>query len=238
MSTIEYNKRWYEANKQKVALWHKNKRKSKIKNGICVKCDNKAANGKTRCEQCAVLHNAQAKIHHKANSDRLVKSHKDYINKKKENGMCARCSNKAAHGKTCCTRCSKLYTQATIKVVNKRKKAGCCRQCGSKLKSRLFFACDECRNKYSNLQKEARKRLKQTCLDKYGNKCECCGIFHIKFLTFDHVNNDSKVNGKRLKGNDFLKWIIKNNFPSTIRILCWNCNSGRAQNNGICPHKE
>jgi hypothetical protein len=30
----------------------------------------------------------------------------------------------------------------------------------------------------------------------------------------------------------------KNNFPRGYRILCYNCNCGRALNNGICPHKD
>ncbi len=40
------------------------------------------------------------------------------------------------------------------------------------------------------------------------------------------------------KKDSLYRWIIKNNFPEEFQILCFNCNSGRHINGGICPHEE
>jgi hypothetical protein len=31
---------------------------------------------------------------------------------------------------------------------------------------------------------------------------------------------------------------VKHNFPPGFRLLCSNCNFGRARNHGVCPHQE
>jgi hypothetical protein len=68
-------------------------------------------------------------------------------------------------------------------------------------------------------------------------KCACCGESNIKFLTIDHINNDGnemrKIHGV---GYKFLKWLEKMNYPDGFQILCMNCNWGKSQNNGVCPH--
>ena len=33
-------------------------------------------------------------------------------------------------------------------------------------------------------------------------------------------------------------WLIRNNYPEGFQVLCYNCNLGKAHNNGICPHKK
>ena len=77
--------------------------------------------------------------------------------------------------------------------------------------------------------------------DEYGNECSCCGERNQLFLTLDHVNNDGKKHkdktGRRLSGNRLYDWIIINNFPDIIQLLCYNCNMGKARNKGICPHQ-
>lgn len=88
------------------------------------------------------------------------------------------------------------------------------------------------------------KRLKDMCYKAYGGyKCACCNITEPSFLTFDHIRNDgAKFRAQEPsggKGAALYRWIIKNNFPiDMFQVLCWNCNSGRALNNGICPHKK
>lgn len=81
----------------------------------------------------------------------------------------------------------------------------------------------------------------------YGDQCACCGETNPLFLTIDHVNNDGWKDRPRNKngnysdrlfsGHKYLK-IIRENFPDYLQLLCWNCNCGRARNNGICPHKK
>ena len=87
-------------------------------------------------------------------------------------------------------------------------------------------------------QTDLRNKYRNTILDTYGPICSCCGESNRKFLTIDHVNNDGYLERKKHSGLSLYPRIIREGFPDTIRILCWNCNTGRYHNGGICPHKE
>lgn len=86
--------------------------------------------------------------------------------------------------------------------------------------------------------KDYRQEQKQIVYDHYGNKCACCGESNQKFLSIDHVNNDGhkERKGKGGSSDRIIRNIIKTNFPDTYQILCFNCNLGKARNNGVCPH--
>jgi hypothetical protein len=86
--------------------------------------------------------------------------------------------------------------------------------------------------------RDIRLKTKKIVFEHYGNKCACCGEDNIKFLSIDHVNNDGYKERKGKGGSsDFIhRKIIKNNFPDTYQLLCFNCNLGKARNNGVCPH--
>lgn len=75
-------------------------------------------------------------------------------------------------------------------------------------------------------------KLREEVLRLYGHACECCGESNLKFLTFDHPLNDGKA--ARHYSKNLLR--LRRDRPQNIRILCWNCNSGRQMNGGICPH--
>ena len=89
-----------------------------------------------------------------------------------------------------------------------------------------------------------RQRLTEQILDHYGRVCVCCGETIPEFLTIDHINDDGYTHRKNLNGGtkkggnqELLRWIIRNNYPDTIRVLCWNCNCGRARTQTKeCPH--
>lgn len=95
-----------------------------------------------------------------------------------------------------------------------------------------------CRQRAKLLTKKHRKEV----LDHYGNKCNCCGETEQDFLTIDHINNNGakhRIEIKNSGGRQFYAWIIRNNFPKDLQILCWNCNCGK-QYYGLgiqCPHK-
>lgn len=95
------------------------------------------------------------------------------------------------------------------------------------------------KQKSNKRNRERGQELKLIVYNHYNNKCQCCGESVEDFLTIDHINNDG--NQQRLKINSglpFYKWIIKNNFPDDLRILCFNCNYGRKKNKGkLCPHR-
>ena len=81
----------------------------------------------------------------------------------------------------------------------------------------------------------ARKALKEKVLVHYGYKCNCgcgCQVANSNHLTIDHINNDGHIHRKQLGtkirgGQAFYRWIVKNNFPKDLQILCWNCNCAK-----------
>lgn len=87
-----------------------------------------------------------------------------------------------------------------------------------------------------------RDKAKRECFEAYGNKCVCCGESNHGFLTIDHINNDGfkEKNGNRSRkrgGFIFCAWLRKQGWPKEFRLLCWNCNSGRAYTEDKqCPH--
>ena len=95
------------------------------------------------------------------------------------------------------------------------------------------------------LKKKRRKQIRMEVLIHYGGnppKCACrgCNEYHIEFLCIDHI--DGKGNEHRRKigvvgGTEFYRWLIKNNFPKGLRVLCYNCNHSQADY-GYCPHQR
>ncbi len=75
-----------------------------------------------------------------------------------------------------------------------------------------------------------------------GYVCKCCGETEPKFMTLDHVLNNGAAH-RRTMGNQnsarapVFKWLRDHGYPPGFQVLCWNCNSGRHFNGGICPHK-
>lgn len=92
------------------------------------------------------------------------------------------------------------------------------------------------------LQKYARDayaKLKKQVYDHYENICACCGETEEKFLTIEHKNGNGTQHRVQVGGGGerMYRWIVKNDYPPDIELLCANCNLGKYRNNGICPHK-
>lgn len=94
-----------------------------------------------------------------------------------------------------------------------------------------------------------RDELRLEVFNAYGGAvCQCCGEQELMFLTLDHANNDGAAirkaleakKGRKLKNLDMYQILKVDGFPQDrgIRVMCWNCNCGRARNGGICPHEE
>lgn len=125
-----------------------------------------------------------------------------------------------------------------------------CRKCGITKPLELFpfnhkgnswrrYRCADCCYERT-ARNEMRQEMWRQVREGYGNQCACCGQTEPLFLTIDHVNNDGaqmRRNGTHpANGYLFNVWIIENNFPPMLRLLCANCNFGRQRNGGICPH--
>lgn len=79
-------------------------------------------------------------------------------------------------------------------------------------------------------------------LTHYGGNpphCSCCHESNIKFLTLDHREGGGHEHVRQTggRGHKLYRWIEKNGYPPIFQVLCFNCNCGRALNNGVCPHK-
>lgn len=71
-------------------------------------------------------------------------------------------------------------------------------------------------------------------------KCACCGETILEFLCLDHTNGGGNKHRKTLgdpSGTSIYQWIIKNNFPTGFRVLCYNCNNAYGHY-GKCPHQK
>lgn len=82
--------------------------------------------------------------------------------------------------------------------------------------------------------------LKESILDHYSGgtaRCACCRMSGYRFLAIDHINGDGPADRKKIgQGPVFWRWIIRNNYPDHLRVLCHNCNSARGYY-GKCPHE-
>jgi DNA polymerase I-like protein with 3'-5' exonuclease and polymerase domains len=93
-----------------------------------------------------------------------------------------------------------------------------------------------------------RDKIKEQVFDMLGRVCVCCGEDNTIFLTLDHRNNDgaehrrelnSSGNPRQTSGDRVWRWLVKN--PDQIdrlQMLCYNCNCGKKDNGGVCPHKD
>ena len=98
------------------------------------------------------------------------------------------------------------------------------------------------RSKQSNTKKAAicrrvRAKKKEKVLNHYGHACACCGITDSDLLGFDHINGKGRKHREEI-GCDFISWVIENDFPKDLQLMCFNCNSGKEINGGTCPHES
>jgi len=73
-----------------------------------------------------------------------------------------------------------------------------------------------------NMQRRS-DRLILTAQAGYGGKCLFCEENRSEALVFHHVNEDGNEHRKEYTNNKFYQWIIENNFPNDIILLCANC---------------
>jgi len=93
------------------------------------------------------------------------------------------------------------------------------------------------------MRKSIYEKTKKMVLYYYGKgrlQCVCCGESNYPMLTLDHIQNNGNKERKivRRTGHNMYRYLIKMKFPEGYQTLCFNCNSGKQINGGICPHKE
>lgn len=73
-------------------------------------------------------------------------------------------------------------------------------------------------------------------VQKYGGKCVCCGETNHMFLSIDHINGGGREEARLMGTEGIKKMMLEKDMSATHRILCFNCNMGRARQSGVCPH--
>ena len=66
--------------------------------------------------------------------------------------------------------------------------------------------------------------------------CRCCGETELAFLTLDHIANDGAAHRRATRATNLSALLKRQGWPKGFRVLCCNCNFGRARNGGVCPH--
>ena len=127
-----------------------------------------------------------------------------------------------------------------------RKEKGWCTLCGVKPHAKGIERCTECSASEAARLRAYYKKIRFICINHYSkgtNKCACpnCPETNPNFLTIDHINGGGtkhrkEIDPKQPVGNRFYRWLIQHNFPEGYRVLCWNCNCGKASY-GVCPHE-
>ncbi len=112
-----------------------------------------------------------------------------------------------------------------------------------KVRDRILLNPEEKRLKRNRSAKEYAIRTKLLVMNHYSEgklECSCCKENNYLFLTIDHINGGGNIHRKKechRGSHQTYQWIKNNSFPEGFQVLCWNCNSGRSLNKGICPHK-
>lgn len=156
-------------------------------------------------------------------------------------GLCKCGRGQPVEGKKRCAECVKRDFEWRKKRTELAREKGFCTRCCIRPKVDDQQHCLECRERDNATKRKIYQNNKALVYKQYGNKCRCCGEDEQKFLQLDHVNNDGASHRREIglrSGSLFHKWVIENNFPDNLQLLCANCNQGKLLNNGVCPHQE
>jgi hypothetical protein len=206
---------------------------------ICVECRRKDAN--TRRKQDP----EKQKLRFKKLMDRL-----------KAEGICNKCCKNKVCEENCrlCSECREKELARRNRITQECKAKGICTSCWKNPMMEGYSQCEKCHLydkkkglKYKDKKilygRKYNKDIKIEIINRYGGKCNCCGINVLDFLAIDHINNDGAKHRKALNnknkgsGYHFYRWLKQNNFPSGFQVLCHNCNWSKHINHGKCIHQ-
>jgi len=143
-----------------------------------------------------------------------------------------------------CAKCKQVLPLSNFGTYKgKNRKPGAlraeCKKCNAKRHNLYYHSNEKYRLNASESTKKSYQKLRDNTLNYYGAKCNCCGETNKFFLTFHHINGGGSRHRKEIGsgGRTLVQWIVNNNYPNTIEILCFNCNCADGFY-GECPHKE
>ena len=161
-------------------------------------------------------------------------------------GLCIKCGKTPIPGQQLCKKCAALNCASHARRRKRLIAKGVCIYCGKNKALESRRHCGDCATKTSISKIRGRRRLKIRLMTYYcggAPHCMCpkCDEVILEFLTIDHMNNDGKHHrnkqiGVVSGGYKFYLWLNRNGCPPGFQVLCFNCNSGRHINGGVCPH--
>jgi len=94
------------------------------------------------------------------------------------------------------------------------------------------------RSAYNARSRDYLRRLRLAAYAALGGKCACCGESERAFLEIDHVlgNGQQHRNTAGFSQDSLYRDVVRGRIGD-LRLLCSNCNRGRARN-GHCPHED
>jgi hypothetical protein len=168
------------------------------------------------------------------------KCHRDKRISRKSQGVCPKCGKPTTNTNTVyCIECRRPAAKACKILHDSRKLNRLCVSCGTKLNVDEKYRCQKCKEIHALDVKTQSHALRIKVIDNYGSKCSCCGEAQIQLIEIDHVDNNGAEHRKQIGSHSdtLCRWIIRENYPTTIQLLCANCNQAKKKF-GICPHKE
>lgn len=160
--------------------------------------------------------------------------------RQQRNRVCVGCGQPNDSG-TSSPKCRMCHTKE-IEAYHRKRENRLCTKCGKNGVVGDKYRCEECKDKLLARDRKKNQVLRDEILSAYGNKCQCCGETTQRFLSVDHVNNDGAEHRRQenMQGGQALyRWLRDHDFPKEgFQLLCFNCNLGKAQNGGICPHQQ
>jgi hypothetical protein len=183
--------------------------------GQCAYCTKLIVDGSSLC-----LHHSQ--LRSKQDSARLQS--------RKSSGICVSCGEPSPDKRSACIKCR----EKRLATFSERNAQNLCRYCpNDKLPNASY--CAKCQQYHYNHSRAIRQKV----LDRYGNKCVCCGETTYEFLAIDHIHNDGASERKLgISGPVLLRKIIAEGYPGRYQILCHNCNFAKQFSPSGCPHKK
>lgn len=183
---------------------------------ICTRCGQRPPRlGKTQCDICV-----------NNNKDQYNVAKMDTYYQKRAAGVCVRCGKSPDSFSVHCDKCREYMRQKDRIRFNKSKEAGLCVHCHKSLPIKGEILCAGCKNKNTIRAKTYRGKQKLMILQHYGDRCQICGETDLDVLCIDHIDGGGVKHRQQLRsqGTTFYRWIIKNNYPTGFRTLCYNCN--------------
>ena len=111
-----------------------------------------------------------------------------------------------------------------------------CKRCETRRVITHYYANKE---SWLRVHKAYVLKIRKQVIEHYGGKCACCGETTLEFLGIDHKRGGGNKHRKALNlyGYNFYLWIIRNNYPKSLQVLCHNCNLAKGFY-GVCPHSK